>query len=110
MILLDLPQSYNYYVSLFDFFGVKPRIEHKTQSPEVARVLVAQGLGYSILSMPTRHSVAMDGSEFVILPLANDPPNLRIGLVMGADTIPTYGSRICFELAQDNLKSFFYFK
>ncbi|MCL4195578.1 MAG: hypothetical protein KJZ87_27820, partial [Thermoguttaceae bacterium] len=90
MILLDLPKSGEYYVSLFERAQINPKIAHRTTSPEVARVMVAHGLGYSILAMPTRHTFAIDGTEFVVRPLAGDLPNLGIGLLAIAETASSH--------------------
>jgi DNA-binding transcriptional LysR family regulator len=103
MILLDLPKSYNYYMSLFSYFNIRPHIAHKTTSPEVVRVMVSHGLGYSVLSMPSRHSLAMDGSEFVLLPLGGNPPNLSVGLVSSIETTSTYTYKTIFSIAKNCL-------
>ena len=90
MILLDLPKSGEYYLSLFDIAQINPRITHRTTSPEVARAMVAHGLGFSILAMPTRHTFAIDGSEFAVRPLAGDLPNLCVGMLATAETASSH--------------------
>lgn len=90
MIFLDLPKSREYYMSLFDKAKISPKISHRTTSPEVVRVMVSHGLGYSILAMPTRHSVAMDGTEFTVRPLAGKFPNLCVGLLASSETVSTH--------------------
>ena len=90
MIFLDLPKSREYYLSLFDLAKITPKISHRTTSPEVVRVMVSHGLGYSILAMPTRHSVAMDGTAFVARPLTGNFPNLGVGLLSTTETASTY--------------------
>lgn len=49
-ILLDLPRSRDYLLSAFAELGLAPRIGHRVASPEMARGLVAQGFGYSLLN------------------------------------------------------------
>ncbi len=90
MILLDLPKSGEYYLSLFDIAQINPRITHRTTSPEVARAMVAHGLGYSILAMPTRHTFAIDGSEFAVRPLAGNLPNLCVGMLATGETASSH--------------------
>jgi DNA-binding transcriptional LysR family regulator len=50
LILLDLPKSRDYFLSVFGDLGVEPRIAHRTPSFEMLRSLVANGLGYSLLN------------------------------------------------------------
>ena len=90
MILLDLPKSGEYYLSLFDIAQISPKIAHRTTSPEVARVMVAHGLGYSILAMPTRHTFAIDGTEFAVKPLAGALPNLCVGMLATTETASSH--------------------
>lgn len=90
MILLDLPKSGDYYLSLFELAQISPKFAHRTTSPEVARVMVAHGLGYSILAMPTRHTFAIDGSEFVARPLAGNLPNLCVGMLATSETASSH--------------------
>lgn len=103
MILLDLPKSDEYYLSLYDLTRISPRIAHRTTSPEVARVMVAHGLGYSILAMPVRHTFAIDGSEFVARPLAGDLPKLGVGLLTTAETATSYTYSCVRRLAKSAL-------
>ena len=50
MILLDLPLSADYFLSIFDAVGLKPRIAARTQDMAVVRSLVGNDLGYAIAS------------------------------------------------------------
>jgi DNA-binding transcriptional LysR family regulator len=50
LVLLDLPKSRDYFLSLFGELGLTPRIAHRTSSFEMLRCLVANGLGYSLLN------------------------------------------------------------
>jgi DNA-binding transcriptional LysR family regulator len=50
LILLDLPKSRDYFLSIFGDLGVTPKIAHRTTSFEMLRSLVANGLGYSLLN------------------------------------------------------------
>jgi DNA-binding transcriptional LysR family regulator len=50
LILLDLPKSSDYFLSVFGDLGVTPKIAHRTTSFEMLRSLVANGLGYSLLN------------------------------------------------------------
>ncbi|MDP2567193.1 LysR family transcriptional regulator, partial [Pseudoalteromonas marina] len=50
MVLLDLPLSADYFLSFFDATAVKPYISERTRDMAVARSLVANGFGYSIVN------------------------------------------------------------
>ena len=103
MVFLDLPKSREYYMSLFEKAKISPLISHRTTSPEVVRVMVAHGLGYSILAMPTRHSVAMDGTEFAIRPLSGDFPNHCVGLLSNSEAAATHTYDVVQRIAKASL-------
>ena len=103
MVFLDLPKSREYYMSLFDKAKVSPMISHRTTSPEVVRVMVAHGLGYSILAMPTRHSMAMDGTSFVMRPLVGNFPNHCVGLLANSEAVTTHTYEAVHEVAKTAL-------
>ena len=50
LILLDLPKSRDYFLSIFGELGLEPKIAHRTPSFEMVRSLVANGLGYALLN------------------------------------------------------------
>jgi DNA-binding transcriptional LysR family regulator len=50
LILLDLPKSRDYFLSIYGDLGLTPKIAHRTTSFEMLRSLVANGLGYSLLN------------------------------------------------------------
>jgi len=49
-ILLDIPKTRDYFMSLFAAVGVEPRIVHRARSAEMVRSMVANGFGYSLLN------------------------------------------------------------
>ncbi|MGI9285513.1 MAG: LysR family transcriptional regulator, partial [Pseudomonadales bacterium] len=61
-ILLDLPHSRDYFISLFLRADVEPRIVHKTTSLEMVRGMVSRGLGYSILTLRPTANMSYDGT------------------------------------------------
>lgn len=69
MVLLDLPHSRDYFLAAFAEHGIAPRIVHRVHSPDLARGLVAQGLGYALLNFCP--PIALPGQPPVIsVPLA----------------------------------------
>ncbi|HRM93052.1 MAG TPA: LysR substrate-binding domain-containing protein, partial [Alicycliphilus sp.] len=62
-ILIDLPHSREYFLSLFRQAGVAPRIAHATPSIEMVRSLVANGLGVSLLTTRPVRDWSYDGKR-----------------------------------------------
>lgn len=81
MILLDLPISREYFMSVVQAGSIKPRIVERAADLSVVRSLVANGFGYSIVNMRTKSNLAPDGKELVFLRLSNDVRPLVMGLV-----------------------------
>ncbi|MDX3906234.1 MAG: LysR family transcriptional regulator [Pigmentiphaga sp.] len=49
-IMLDIPKTRDYFLSVFATLGLKPNIAHRVTSAEMVRGLVASGFGYSLLN------------------------------------------------------------
>jgi DNA-binding transcriptional LysR family regulator len=84
MVLLDLPLSSDYFLSVFTDRRLKPRIVERTRDMGLMRAMVANGFGYSVANIRLRSDVAPDGKPLCLVPL-HDPdkplPALRFGLV-----------------------------
>ncbi|MER2507142.1 MAG: LysR family transcriptional regulator [Amaricoccus sp.] len=88
MVLLDLPLSREYFLSLFQTAGLRPRIAERTRDLAVLRSLVASGYGYALINVRARNSMASDGSPLGLLRLEGDFRPMTIGLAtMRADRI-----------------------
>lgn len=84
MVLLDLPYSSNYFLSLFTDNGLKAQIAERTRDMGVMRAMVANGFGYSIANIRLGSDSAPDGSRLAMVPL--EPPfrPMRMGLILPA--------------------------
>jgi DNA-binding transcriptional LysR family regulator len=80
LILLDLPASRDYFLSLFRQAGLQPRLAERIDDITVIRTMVANGFGYSLANTHPRTDVALDGSRLRTVPLAGDHRPLMIGL------------------------------
>lgn len=80
MVLLDLPHSSEYFLSLFERIGAPPRIAERTRDMAVVRALVANGYGFSLLNTRTLVEQAPDGKRLAFVPLASGLRPLRLGL------------------------------
>jgi DNA-binding transcriptional LysR family regulator len=80
MILLDLPHTAEYFQSIFLHLGIKPQIRYRTPSPHMARALVANGLGYTLLNAPLKNDRSLDGKVIRAIRLDDDLPALTLGI------------------------------
>ncbi|MGQ9369900.1 LysR substrate-binding domain-containing protein [Azospirillum sp. ST 5-10] len=55
-ILLDIPRTRDYFLSVFGTRGLQPSIAHRVASADMVRSLVANGFGYSLLNFMTPSS------------------------------------------------------
>lgn len=80
MVLLNLPHSADYFLSLFRLLGRRPRIVERTGEISIQRSLVANGFGFAISNMRTASEVSMDGKPLRFIPLTTEVPPLRLGI------------------------------
>jgi len=71
LILLDLPETRTYLVTLFDFAAHRPKIGLHTRSYETVRVAVANGFGVSILNMRPHEEASPDSPVLRRLPISD---------------------------------------
>lgn len=79
-ILLNLPLSSKYFLSMFAQTGVAPRIAAKSQDMALVRSMVANGFGYSLGNIHPRPDTAPDGKPLCYAPLKNGLRPMRLGL------------------------------
>jgi len=101
-ILLDSTPARQYFLSLFDAIGVKPRIKHTSPSFEVVRGLVSQGLGYSVLITRPLSDVSYDGLSVHPRQLSDKLPVLETCIIRAPTSRATRRSQafqdICIQL------------
>lgn len=81
LVLLDLPFSSDYFLSLFETAGLKPRIAERTTHLPMVRSMVANNFGYGLLNVPSRNVDAPDGKPLRYLPIEGDVRPMQLGLV-----------------------------
>ncbi len=91
LVLLDLPMSADYFLSLFQEAGVSPRIVERTRDMAVMRSLVANGFGCSVANIRPITETAPDGRRLRFVPIAGAARTLCLGLLLaeGAGSIGT---------------------
>ena len=85
MVLLDLPFSSDYFLSIFTQRGLKPQIAERTRDMGLMRAMVANGFGYSIANIRLMPDVAPDGAPLCAVPLedaANPVAPLMFGILL----------------------------
>lgn len=80
LILLDLPLSREYFLSLFETAGLRPLIAERTPHLAMLRSMVANGFGYGLLNLASVNAYAADGKPLRYLPIAGDQRPLKLGL------------------------------
>lgn len=69
-VLIDLPHSRQYFMSLLSHAGVRPQVVMQSASLEMVRSLVAHGHGLSLLTTRPSRDVSYDGQRLVCKPLS----------------------------------------
>lgn len=81
LILMDLPHTREYFLSLFYSLGLEPNIRFRSSSFEAVRTLVGNGLGYSLLNLKPTSNITYDGTEVVDVQLQETLRPLKIVFV-----------------------------
>lgn len=80
LILLDLPASRDYFMSLFQAAGLQPTILERTSHLPMVRSMVANGFGYGLLNVPSMNADAPDGKPLRYVPVRDDARVMNLGL------------------------------
>jgi hypothetical protein len=88
VVLLGLPQSRDYFLSIFYGLGLQPRVAHETPSFEMVRGLVANGHGYSVMHSRPVSEQALDGMRLVYRPVSEKIRPTQLGLIRRKDARP----------------------
>ncbi|MFT8674970.1 MAG: LysR family transcriptional regulator [Acetobacter sp.] len=94
LVLIDLPCSREYFLSLFHASGVRPHIGYRTASLETARALVAHGFGYSVLTTAPHSNICYTGKRVAVYPLTALPPQKLCLLLPSDDTGAVIGQAL----------------
>jgi DNA-binding transcriptional LysR family regulator len=81
-ILLDLPLSREYFMSIFMREKLTPNILTRSEYPESVRSYVASGFGYSLLTARPLNKAALNGKPLAYVKLAGDYPPMVLGMAM----------------------------
>lgn len=86
LVLLDLPQSNNYLLTVFEILAQRPSIKFRTKSYQAVRSAIASGFGFSILNMRPIGNANPDPPSIVRRPIldALPPPTLVVSDIYGS--------------------------
>jgi DNA-binding transcriptional LysR family regulator len=79
-ILLDLPLSREYFMSLFLREGVTPKIGARSEYPETVRSYVASGFGYSLMTARPLNKAAVNGKPLAYIRLQGEHMPMVLGI------------------------------
>jgi len=87
MVLLDIPYSSEYFLSLFHENNLRVRVAERAGSTSMLRSMVANGFGYALANIRPKSDLAPDGKRLVSLKLKGDfrPMILGIAVTEGED-------------------------
>ena len=108
LVLLDLPHSGDYFLSLFKETGCQPEVAYRSRSFEMIRCAVASGLGFSLLNQRPRTNQAYNGGMIKMIPLKDSKAkSLQIEIARYIDFQPSVRAKvitkIMHEIVGDNL-------
>jgi DNA-binding transcriptional LysR family regulator len=103
MVLLDLPHSSAYFLSLFAGAGISPMITERTRDMEVMRSLVANGFGYAIINIRYANTFSADGKPLRHVAIRDALPPLQLGLLTSADARPTVTVRAFADHCREHM-------
>ncbi len=79
-ILLDLPLSREYFLSLFARAGLTPNIAARSEFPDTVRSYVASGFGFSLLTARPLNKAAVNGKPLAYVRLEGDYKPMVLGM------------------------------
>lgn len=89
MVLLDVPPSERYFNSIFTAAGLTMRVRYRAGTVELARALVARGLGYSLAVQRPVVNTTYDGGRVAVRPVADATATTPVVLARAAAALPT---------------------
>jgi DNA-binding transcriptional LysR family regulator len=80
-ILLDLPETSVYLLTLFDMIARRPRVALRTTSYETVRTAIAGGLGFSLLNTISNNNFTSDRHRIARVALSDKVPSPKVVVV-----------------------------
>lgn len=103
MMLLSLPHSRDYFLSVFTSRGLRPKVAQETPSFETLRGLVASGNGFAVLHSRPLSRQTLDGHSVAYVPIKDRVPPQALGLARLARIRPTRRAEAFADLARTEI-------
>lgn len=97
LLLLDLPLSREYFLTMYLNQDLKPNIGMISQYHDVLRTAAANGYGYTLSNVRPRSQIAIDGRGLKYIPLADNFKPMKIVLITLAGTRKTRLVQLFYE-------------
>jgi flavin reductase (DIM6/NTAB) family NADH-FMN oxidoreductase RutF len=88
LVLLDAPPGREYFLSLFEQQGLVPNVAYRPWGVEMARGMVAHGLGYALMTSPRSSDRFAPREDVVARQLVDDLPAARMVLAWRTGDVP----------------------
>ncbi|MCP5073773.1 MAG: LysR family transcriptional regulator, partial [Rhodobacteraceae bacterium] len=88
-ILLDVPPSRDYFLSIFTLNGFEPQVAFSSPSLEMVRGMVGRGRGYSLLVTRPHYDQTYDGQAIATVPIRDNVVNGILGISQLGQIRPT---------------------
>ena len=88
MVLLDMPYSNDYFLSIFRSKNLNPNIVRASKNIDVIRAMVANNIGYTILNVRPKNTFSLDGKRLVRLRIAGEHRPMHIGIATAKNVTP----------------------
>jgi len=102
-VLMDLPYTNDYFISLFSKYNLTPNIRYRTTLFEAVRTFVASGLGVSVLNLIPKSPITYNGNAVAIKPIKDEVDPLNIVLIHYTRLKP----RRIAEIFSEHVEAFF---
>lgn len=101
LVLLDLPHSGDYFLSLFEQIGCQPTIAYRSRNFEMIRCMVASGLGFSLLNQRPCSDQSYNGGKVKMIPLqGNQTKDLQIVIARHVNSALSMRAKAVAKLMQ----------
>lgn len=104
LILMDLPHTREYFLSLFHGLRIEPNIRFRSTNFEMVRTLVGNDLGYSVLNLVPRHVKTYDGTNVRYIPISENVRPLEVGCLSVGRVAERRIARAFIEFTQKYFK------
>ncbi|MGE0212696.1 MAG: LysR family transcriptional regulator [Parvibaculaceae bacterium] len=104
-VLLDMPLSREYFLSIFQREGLAPNIAARSEHSDTVRSYVASGFGFSLLTARPANMAAVNGGKLAYVRLEGKNPPMVLGLAKLKALRGTRAINAFLDHARERLKS-----